>query len=282
VGAKQAELLTALIQRGGYPWNSAFDRGAIVVPEAGPLPSVELRDGLVITLLSPTRSALASLRPLWAREIAKAGFEPGSPPLDLRYTLDPRDTTEDEEPTVTEPSHEGSGVTRQGTPVRSVNVEALANAPFTERTSKVNASSIAFLAEHEGRSLLIGGDASVSVLKTSLVRLLRARELRRLPVDLFVVPHMGSRDSVSNELLECIACDRYAISTNGAMFNMPQPEAIARLIIYGRSTPNSALTIMFNYRSPSNAVWASQEMQERYRYRAVYPKEGSAGIKVRI
>jgi len=137
------------------------------------------------------------------------------------------------------------------------------------------------LAEFGDQALLIGGDAWPEILAESIRSLLSQRDLRRLPVSAFVVPHGGSRKNLSRELLELLECDKYLISSDGARFRHPDREAIARIIAYGRPEPNAPLKLVFNYRTEWTAVWADPALQQRYAYEAIYPQQG-AGIKMRI
>jgi hypothetical protein len=166
--------------------------------------------------------------------------------------------------------------------VESINIEELANAAFAEDTGIANAASIAFLAEFNHKSLLIGGDARSDVLCDSIRSLLSMRQQKRLRLDAFVVPHGGSSRNLSRELLELLECDKYLVSTNGAVFQHPSRETIARIVTYGRATPDRALTLVFNYRSQFTEVWSDPELQQRYRYQAIYPDQPDAGIKVQI
>jgi hypothetical protein len=162
------------------------------------------------------------------------------------------------------------------------NVEALANAAFSEDTGIANAASIAFLAEFNDKAVLVGGDARSDVLCDSIRSLLSQRKQSRLRLDAFVIPHGGSQRNLSRELLELLECDRYLVSTNGAVFQPPNRETIARIITFGRATPDAPLTLVFNYRSQITDVWANPELQARYRYTAIYPQQPDAGIKVQI
>ena len=77
LGAKQAERLGAAIVRRRLAWNGAFGGHAVAIPDDGPLPARQLAGGLTLTVLSPSRTELALLRPVWKEEIEKAGLEPG-------------------------------------------------------------------------------------------------------------------------------------------------------------------------------------------------------------
>lgn len=63
-------------------WNRQFDGKAVVVPDNGVLPKIELEGGAQITLLGPTSAELNRLRARWSSAIRD--FTPGDPDEALR------------------------------------------------------------------------------------------------------------------------------------------------------------------------------------------------------
>jgi hypothetical protein len=163
-----------------------------------------------------------------------------------------------------------------------IDVDALAGRRFVADRSVVNNASIAFLAEHHGTSLLVCGDASADVLAESIRALIRQRGGRRLRLDGLLVPHGGSAGNLNRELLELLDCHRYLIATNGERYGHPNRETIARILAFGRIDRNVPLTLVFNYRAPTTAVWDDPELQRRWNYHAIYPQRDEGGIKVQI
>ena len=155
-------------------------------------------------------------------------------------------------------------------------MDELADADFDGDPSKPNGSSIGFLAEYEGKSALLVGDAHAPVLVDAIGRLLSDRQEERLRVNAFKLPHHASQNNLSQELLELLDCERYLVSTNGSYFDHPDREAIARVIKYGGEVPK----ICFNYRSEDNKIWDADRMHEPYDYEAVFPKDGEEGLLV--
>jgi hypothetical protein len=261
---RQVETLSAMIERANLPWNKQWQGGPAV--SSSNASSVELASGMRITLLSPRHNELDRLGTY------------------LRKTGEPRLVGDDMSTVGTR-----DGVTRErssrkqgATDTRKMNVEALAAKAFVTDRSVVNAASIAFLAEYNGKALLVGGDAHDSVLSESIRMLLNRRNLKRLPLDAFVIPHGGSSGNVGRELLQLLDCERYMVSTDGSRFQHPHRETIARIIVYGRVTPDRPLTLIFNYRSEFTDPWANAELKNRYRYEAIYPTVPDAGVKVEI
>lgn len=252
LGAKDGEVFSTLIQDLELPWNAWRDNAPVVVGKKGePLPARVLPGGMKLTLLSPTRDKLAKLRTRWQQELRRHGLTPGSK-RDFRRFL-------------------------SGTRSASADVDALAATPFDPDSGAPNGSSIAVLAEFEGKSVLLAGDAHVPVLLAGIKKLLQERGEKKLRVDAFKVSHHASQRNLSRELLEVLDCNRYLVSTDGSHFHHPDREAIARII---KSGPRPDL--FFNYRSDDNKVWARRALQDKYGYRAHYPDDGKAGMRLSI
>jgi hypothetical protein len=241
LGPVQGERLTDLLVKPGMTWNGKFDRAAVAVPDEGALPRFELEGGLVLTLLSPTLAKLAELKPAWEKEVRKAGLDPNV-----------KRPEEVESP-------EGFALLG-GAP----DVDALAQEPFAEDDAEANGSSIAVLAEFEGRRLLLTGDAHPGVLAAGIKRLV---ENGKLAIDVCKLPHHGSKANVSRPLLDMLDCKRYLFSTNGAYFKHPDLQAVARVIKWGGPQPE----LSFNYRTKFNQAWDSKPLRQRYGYTTVFP-----------
>ncbi len=225
LGPMQGEALTALIESHGMPWNEAFGLRAVMVPDAGALPVCTFA-GMRLTLLSPTFERLQALKPEWRKAVEAAGLVPGHA-YEVTDVEPPGDTLGDD-------------------------VQSLADTRFTGDTTHPNGSSIAFLAEYDGKRALFGADAHADVLLASLARAPLAAE-SPLALDVFKLAHHGSRRNTSRALVEALPARRYLVSTSGAQFRHPDAEAIARIAVYGPARK----TLDFNYRTQFNEDWDS-------------------------
>lgn len=254
LGAKQGERLSAAIVRRRMPWNTDFGEAATVVsPDGDPLPVVELPGGMVLTLLSPTRQALAELRPVWKAEVERAGLVPGQAAEDERAAA---------------PDVLGA---------EALDPEALAEEAFEEDDSAANGSSIAFLAEFGGKSVLLTGDAHAGILADGLRRLARQRGTGTVAVDAIKLPHHGSKYNLSPAVLDLLDCGRYLFSTNGDKFHHPEPVAVSRII-----TTREGISLEFNYRTEFTEPWQSRRLQRRFRYHTVFPGDGEPWLTVQL
>jgi beta-lactamase superfamily II metal-dependent hydrolase len=270
LGGAMGEYLSVLIERRRVPWNKAFDKQAVMAPDEGPLPTVELDGGLKLTVLSPTLATLQALLVAWDKEVEKAGLDRKSvkavlEALRARRALRPEDDFDDE------------------LGEEEIDVRALADRQTKPDTSEANGSSIAVLAEfddpEDGRTkrCLLTGDAFAPVLRASLLRHLGGSGV--LSIDALKLPHHGSKSNVSRELLELLRCRSFLFSSNGRRHGHPDPEGVARVIVYGRSGGHPEL--VFNYRTEINEVWeagASAGGDDRYTVR--YPQSADGGIEV--
>jgi len=233
-----------------FPWNDAFGCGPVETPDEGAFIEVPTAIGSPrLTLLSPTPKRLAILEPGWstwldrARGIGDEGDEPPPPP-----------------------------------PPPLTDLRALAAAPSSVDPSKPNGSSIAVLVEHRGASCLLGADAFGSVLGGALIALAVHRGVSRLPVDAVKLPHHGSRNNISNGLMQTVTARHWLVSSNGDRFGHPDDIALARVVT--NADPGS--TLWFNYRNARTARWDDPELRAEHGYDVRYPDATGAGIVLEL
>lgn len=262
LGAEDAEALGKLLKSRQLPWNTKFERRAVVIPDnaksAADLPRRELPGGATITLLSPYSEQLTALAEAWDSD------ELGS------WDADPDEEQE---------GGEVDDILGKRPPLGSIDVDKvleLADVAFEEDTAAPNGSSIAFLLEFDGKRILFGADAHPSVLLHSLQLL--APGAKRYKVDAFKLPHHGSMNNLSPELLSKLDCPCFLVSTNGSSFGHPHPEAIARIL-----TLSSPKQLCFNYRSDYTELWNDDGVRTYFGdYEARFPGAGKEGYEIKL
>ena len=250
----QGEVFSDLITSNALPWNK-WQKGKAIVRADNAAPSVTLRGGMKITLLSPTKAKLLSLADTWNKGLADTALEPAEA-LRPSGAAQTSETSED-----------------------VAWLADLQNHPFNEDAAAPNGSSIAVLAEFAGKVVLLGADAHPSLLEQAIQTLLASAGNapageKKLHLDAFKVSHHGSQNNLSPALLKLISCRNFLISTNGAVFNHPDRVAVARIINAGVKPPQ----LWFNYRSEDNEVWAKPALQNKYKYNAVFATEEESGL----
>ena len=189
-GVRQGDELTALIP--AERRNRVVDGQAIHVPPAGPV-VFELPGGARCTLLSPSPKRLKKLLDKWPEPARDVG-----------------DATEELLRALDDPLTRGAG-------------------EFGEDSSVANGSSIAFLLEADGASLLLTGDAYAAELEITIGQLLAKRGEAKLHVDLFKLSHHGSRQNMTDALLDLIDPGAILVCTDGSKFHHPDEDALEKI-----------------------------------------------------
>jgi beta-lactamase superfamily II metal-dependent hydrolase len=250
-GGVQGETLTEALLTKKLPWNLAFGRAPVVVPDDGVLPTVDLAGGMKLTVLGPTWPKLEKLRPKWKKEVEKAGLVPGA------HVEEEEELEEDEEafgpPTIDE-------------------VEEMAVSQFKGDSTAANGSSIALVAEFKGRRVLLTGDAQMDLLEKKIDAFAGDDDSRR-EFAAIKISHHGSKKTLSNGMLERVKCGRYLISTNGSRHKHPNREAIARILKFG----GDQKTLFFNYGSEFTKVWDLKKLKTEFSYETEFPAAANDG-----
>lgn len=242
-GARQGEKLARGIVKFHWPWNGEFASEIVSTdsPEAkAPIPIAE---DLTIRLLSPSDTGLSALLPKWDAELEKAKIR----------TFDP---DEEENPLIS-----------KFEPLGVPNVEDLASEDYGRDGSETNGASIGFIAEFDGKRVLLAADAHAEVLEAALKPLAQA-EGGRYRLDLLKVSHHGSKANTSKAFPALIDCTRFAVSTNGNLHDHPDSQTIARFLGADKGRQK---TLYFNYRQPRTDIWDSTGLKSVYRYDCVFP-----------
>lgn len=254
LGAVQAEKVTAGLVQAGWPWNAHFASGVVSIDSAEGRRPIELDGGLTLTLLSPSDRKLAKLLPVWNKELKKAGLR------------------------TTDPDEVADATSRSRVRLGRLDVEALASSPFKADTTEANGSSIALIAEHEGKRVLMAADAHADVVEASL-RALGASEANPYRIDCLKLSHHGSMANTSSKLLKLLDCTRFAFSTDGSRHDHPDPETIARIL---KNDPGRQKTLMFNFRQVQTDQWDDPALMKRWKYECVFPDVGKDGVEFDI
>lgn len=253
LGPTHGEFLGALIEeRSNQKWNDPWSGDLIWVPPGRNLPRHTLPGGLELTLLSPGLDELEALRKEWDKVVRDAGFAPGDKDAALEQLAKQK---------------------RLRPPEERLGDEEVAK---SMDNSEANGSSIAVLAEFDGKRLLLAGDAFPVRLRESLDAWLQETGESKVKLDAFKLPHHGSKKNTTPQLLQRISCRDYLISTSGAVFDHPDEETID-LLLKGHN-PRGRARFHFNYRTTDTGSWADPADQENRDYEAYYPTGGALNI----
>lgn len=118
----------------------------------------------------------------------------------------------------------------------------------SNRSELVNWSSIAFYVSCDNMKALMLGDSYPETVVKSL-HTFGFSEEDKLNVDYFKVSHHGSRNNISNDLLDRIDCDQYLFSTNGGLGTAchPDRETIGNILYHKNRDWSREIKLYFNY-----------------------------------
>jgi beta-lactamase superfamily II metal-dependent hydrolase len=234
--------------RPGLPWNRAMGGQHLVTPATGGGVQLGAGGAPTLTLLSPDPARLKALWKVWDRTLAQ--LQP--PALPKGGRLQPKALPADL-----------ASVAGRSMPDRAV----------------ANASSIAFLLEHGGASVLLCADAVPGVLLPALKGLAARRGVQRLAVDAIKLAHHGSSGNVTGELLDLVDARQVIVSTDGKIFGHPDDEALARVV---QAWQGRGLTLCFNHDNARNRRWDEAGLKGRYGYEVRFPAAEGQGLLVTL
>jgi len=129
-----------------------------------------------------------------------------------------------------------------------------------------NATSIAFLFEYEGKSLLHMGDAVPTVIDTSVAALLTERKISRLKVDAVKLSHHASRKSISFKFLDMVSTSKYIICANGLKAKLPNKSTFAKILLHPQRDLSKHIEFYFNYPGFSSRLSFTEEEKTTYNF----------------
>lgn len=261
LGGMEGDYLSALLHHRAFAnWNVKFGQKSVVVIPDQDLPVKTLEDGMKITLLSPDKEKLEKMADKWEDDVTGKNLRPGD--LESAWAR-----------LLTETKYNMP----QGILGGAGEIDEAVRKQLNADSSKANGSSIAFLAEFEGKRCLFLADAHHTVISKSLKKLIPPGKTR-LKVDAVKVSHHGSRNNISKTLMSLIDAQHFLISTNGAKFDHPDEPAILAIIQGSVRDPE----LWFNYRTEYNEIWEPANNPGLRPYKAHYPEEGKEGIAVEL
>lgn len=209
LGGPDAERVTAALLEHPERWNRAFEGHAVKIPDEGALPVVELPGGLRITVLAPNQQALLRLAPEWQEACQKAGIVAGKGAEIVKRKWIREELLGGFEP------------------------DLLADAKFSADRGAPNGAGIVLIAEFDGKRLLLLGDNPPGPILDALARLGPGPHR----FDAVKVAHHGSRRNTNLAFGRAVQAKKWLVSTNGAQFGHPDPEALARIIVTQERPP---------------------------------------------
>lgn len=254
-GIKEGIALSEILEdQFAAAWNREANGKRIGVNDDGSLQVLNLPGGMTATILSPDKAKLEKLRDAWEDVIEEFGVQEEADERGEEVPLD----------------QEIPGLEIMGV----VDVDDLADFPFSEDKTVPNGSSIACLLEFKGKSALLLGDAHPGLVLASLKRLSPNAPFK---TDCVKVSHHGSKANTSPALAAHLKSPTWIFSSNGATTKHPNAEAVARIL---KNSPGRK-HFVFNYTTSFNDIWDDDDLRHDNNYTTEYG-DGTGPVEVKL
>lgn len=219
----------------------------------------------VLTFLPPSGSTDTSIddgvafedhiekKGIWKRQIFKQGLEPVELHGVTLTLLSPDDLglkALEKTWSIEAPASMTSG---RGDDYRMSLADHIARDKFKNDGSVPNQSSIAFVLTWKNKNFLYLADAHPKPVISAL-RELGYTSDNKLKAELVKLAHHGSAGNTNEGLLDLIDCRSFVISSNGAIFDLPDKQCLARII---HKVPDCRL--YFNYPHKIEEIFTSED-----------------------
>ena len=233
ISARQGSSLGSIVRRGGYNWNGGD--GSVCIKES--TGSTDISSGAVVRVLGPTAQRLEDLHTLWIRELKKRGYAGpfgSSNELDEAFEIACNRVPAQQSPRIAQISSP-AGCTLEDV--------------YVADRSVTNGSSISVLLTVGGTRTLFLGDAWAEDTVDAVKKL--RDEGQSLHFHAIKISHHGSFQNTSPDLLALIDAPNYFVSSNGAIHEHPDIEALKAIV--DRPTTFTR-TLHFNYAGPASSA----------------------------
>lgn len=230
-------------------WNTRFGHDAVKSSHK----PIDIADGLKITVITPTSENLEQLLRAYERELRKRKISAA-----VRNSPEMQEAFERYFAHYSVPLIETNEISYSS--ARSIE-ELTSVANITLDRSVVNASSIGFIMEAQGKCVLFLGDIPSQHSIPALLEW-KARTGNPLRFDAVKLPHHGSKQNCM-ELLDYIEAPVYFVPTDGSKHGHPSKETLAKII----ARPTAEVKrILFSHEHEAYHFFNHEDLKEKYRY----------------
>jgi ribonuclease BN (tRNA processing enzyme) len=209
-----------------------------------------------LTILSPDQATFDELKLKWKSEFKR--YIGGDPP---KY--------------ISNPSGKDSKTIEKLAKVKDTRED-------TGESGLINRSSIAFLYEENGKSLLMLGDSYPSVILGALAK--KYSKKNPLKVKYMKLSHHGSRKNYHNDLLNIIQCRRFIISSDGEnQHGIPDKEVLAKILMHPNRNLSKKIIFYFSHDDLRfrELFAVDKDAEIRFNFECKFPKKDKI-LKIKL
>lgn len=160
----------------------------------------------------------------------------------------------------------------------NISIEDVIKNSFKEDKDIVNASSISFILEYKDKKILMLGDSHPNIVLNNIIKKYGKTEIE---FDLVKISHHGSKLNTSDDLLSCINCEKYLVSTNKEnRHGFPHKEALSR-IAQNNISKELETYFYFNYTGIGSVIFSSEE-REKYKIHICEKNNDEGALKISL
>ena len=253
INAKQGSTLGSLILSGGYKWNKTSNENALAIENIKNPISVR---NVNLTLLSPNKDKLDSLKSLWYSELKERKV------IKTKRHEDYFDDAFEYVLMLNKEQLENEGLISKE-PLKTI--QEYLSEEFEIKDTIANGSSIAFVVEFNNKKALFLGDAQPDLIVKELKKVFTERPIL---FDLVKVSHHGSKNNINDDLAELITSPKYLFSTNGKGHNHPDGYTISKILHFDKDRDK---ILYFNYKTDiSEHFKRKRSWKKNYKYKVEY------------
>lgn len=242
-GVKQAIQLSRRIgdKQLGIPLNPEFGNKLMLLDENGTTPPLKLGN-ISLLLVGPTVKELDALRKEWQDWLRK----------NKTALTGLRRAARDDEDLL---GNRAGGEAWRGAELTGLMANALAQADAlgTGKVTPPNLASMALLAEENGKTILLAGDARGKEMLNGLRSQGQLDAAGRLHLDVLKVPHHGSEKNMDEAFCEAVTADHYLFCANGFSEN-PDPRILQAIVDARLGDPNDRRKFKFWFNNNANTT----------------------------
>lgn len=143
-----------------------------------------------------------------------------------------------------------------------------------------NLSSIMFLLEAGGKTILFTGDGRGDFILEGLEKTGLLDDKGQIHVDIFKVPHHGSIRDAREDFFLKVSADKYVISGDGRYGN-PDFDTL-KFIVDAAFANKKKIEIICTYETDSTKKLSKEYPREKYGYEIIYPKKGLNSLDIAL
>ncbi|WP_434950504.1 MBL fold metallo-hydrolase [Shewanella sp. HL-SH4] len=248
ISAKQGSSLAALLLDYKYNWNESSQSNAICIDQK----TIHDFNHFKIHLLSPSKDKLNKLATFWLKELRKKKY---------KFSITDDNIFDDAFEFFMMSNSNSNQYRKNISSFGKLDIDILAKVDATQSeidSSPTNGSTIAFILEFEGKNILFLGDSHEDIIIQSLKNIYQDKECY---FEAIKIPHHGSNNNFSTELVNLINSNKFFISTNAAKHNHPNIEVISKIMV-----KENHKTLYFNYNHHVADALNNHQLNEKYNF----------------